>query len=185
MIIGDNTNNYYVTVSSTGGALVDQGVAAAASGSWPVEVTDGTNILGTPTHPLRTDPTGTTVQPISGQVAASGETSTIYNGATALTPLFATLTASASGATTVIAAVGGKRIRVIAYDFMANGTVNVKFQSHVTPTDLTGLYYLIANTGKVNNFNPVGWFQTVSGEALDINLSGNISVGGSIVYVTI
>ena len=45
---------------------VDQGTAAALSGAWPVEITDGTNVLGTSAHPIRIDPTGTTTQPVSG-----------------------------------------------------------------------------------------------------------------------
>jgi hypothetical protein len=42
-----------------------------------------------------------------------------------------------------------------------------------------------ANTGVSSPYSPVGLFQTVSGEALDINLSGNIAVGGHLVYVTV
>src|ERR1700731_1794178 len=53
------------TAPVSGTVTANQGTAAAPSGSWPVEVTDGTNILGTPTHPLRVDPTGTTTQPVS------------------------------------------------------------------------------------------------------------------------
>src|SRR4051812_7947440 len=74
--------------------------------------------------------------------AASDETSTIYSGATALTPKFASIVASAGGATTVVAAVSLKKIRVVSYTLVANAAVNVKFQSHVTPTDKTGLLYL-------------------------------------------
>lgn len=67
MIIGDNTDNNFATVTAGGQlqVLADQGTAAALSGAWPVKVTDGTDVLGTATHPLRTDPTGTTVQPVS------------------------------------------------------------------------------------------------------------------------
>jgi hypothetical protein len=43
----------------------------------PVEVTDGTNVLGTPTHPVRIDPTGTTTQPVSGTVAVSSVAGTV------------------------------------------------------------------------------------------------------------
>ncbi len=117
--------------------------------------------------------------------SASNETTTIYSGKTALTPLFATIVASASGVTNVVAAVGGKQIRVVALQLVASGAVNVKWQSHVIPTDITGLAYLTANTGMVLSFNPVGWFQTIAGEALDINLSGNIAVGGSLTYITL
>lgn len=65
MIIGDNTANNFVAVSATGGALVDQGAAAALAAAWPVEITDGTNVLGVSAHPVRIDPTGTTIQPVS------------------------------------------------------------------------------------------------------------------------
>lgn len=43
-------------------------VTASQMGVWQQELTDGTNVLGTSTHPLRTDPTGTTSQPVSGTV---------------------------------------------------------------------------------------------------------------------
>lgn len=119
----------------------------------------------------------------NGQI--SFDSSTIYGGSTAITPLFAPLVASAPGATQVVAAVASKQIRVLSYVLIANGTVNVKFQSHVAPTDLTGLLYLVANTGASSGFSPLGLFQTVAGEALDINLSGGIAVGGHIAYVAV
>lgn len=57
------------TVTLASGSIeigtVDQGTPASIANSWPVEVTDGTNILGTPAHPFRVDPTGTTTQPVS------------------------------------------------------------------------------------------------------------------------
>jgi len=119
------------------------------------------------------------------QVSASDETSTIYNGTTALTPKFATITASSSGVTNLLALVSSKKLRVLSLALVANGTVNVKFQSHVTPTDITGLFYLVANTGFVLPYNPLGWFQSISGEALDINLSASIAVGGTFTYVEV
>lgn len=118
-----------------------------------------------------------------GQVA--DETSTIWNTTTALTPKFAVITASSSGATQIVAAVSSKKIRVISFIFQCNAAVNVKFQSHVTPTDKTGLFYNAANTGACGPYNPKGWFETISGEALDINLSGAVAVGGTLVYVEV
>ena len=95
-----------------------------------------------------------------GQTAASDETGTIYSGTTACTPKFAAITASSSGATTVVAAVAGKRIRVLRWSLSANGTVNAKWQSHVTPTDLTGLHYLTQFAAAGGAYCPVGIFQT-------------------------
>lgn len=116
---------------------------------------------------------------------ATAETSQISNAGTQLTPKFAVLTASASGVTTLVAAVAAKKLRVLALSLVANGSVNAKFQSHVTPTDKSGLYYLAANGGFVLPVNQFGWFETIAGEALDINLSGAVAVGGNIVYIEV
>lgn len=173
----DSAGNLKVVTSSSPGSSQDVniakivGAAPALSNALPVELSDGSNAVGTSSNPLR--------------VSASEETSTVYNGLTALTPLFATIVASSSGVTNIIALVSAKRIRVLALQLVANAAVNVKWQSHVTPTDLTGLAYLAANGGYVLPFNPLGWFQTVAGEALDINLSTAVAVGGSLTYVTV
>lgn len=99
---------------------------------------------------------------------------------------FVNITASSSGVTNILALVTSKKIRVVALSLTSNGAVNVKFQSHVTPTDITGLFYFAAaGDGIVLPFNPGGWFQTNSGEALDINLSGSVAVGGCLTYVTV
>lgn len=44
---------------------INQGTPNTPANSWPVEVTDGANVLGTSAHPVKIDPTGTTVQPVS------------------------------------------------------------------------------------------------------------------------
>jgi hypothetical protein len=121
-------------------------------------------------------------------IAVAADATQLMDGVSgaALTPLFAKIVASSSGATTVISAVSGKKIVVLAMAISANAAVNVKWQSHVTPTDLTGLLYCGGQgDGEVLPFNPVGWFETVAGEALDINLSAGTAVGGHITYVTL
>lgn len=98
----------------------------------------------------------------------------------------ATIAASSSGANTLVAAVTGKKIKIINFIISASGAVNFKFQSHVTPTDITGLFYLAAagsSIGASNDF--VGWGATLVGEALDINLSGAVAVGGVLHYITL
>jgi len=109
----------------------------------------------------------------------------IYIGGVACTPKWSIINASASGITTQIASVSGKKIRVIALVLTSNGTVNVKFQSSTTPTDKTGLFYEVANTGFSMPLNPYGWFETISGEALNINLSAAIAVGGILQYIEV
>ena len=54
-------------------------VSASQSGTWKQEITDGSNVLGTPTNPLRTDPTGTTTQPVSGTVGLSAGSNNVGN----------------------------------------------------------------------------------------------------------
>lgn len=121
----------------------------------------------------------------AAKVNATNETSQVSNGGVQLTPKFAKIVASSSGATTIVALVATKKIRVLAYKVIANAAVNVKWQSHVTPTDLTGLSYFAANCGEVLPYNPLGWFETISGEALDINLSGAVAVGGHLTYIEV
>jgi hypothetical protein len=110
------------------------------------------------------------------------DSSVIYDDGNLLTIKKIPVAVSASG--TLIAAVSGKMIRVIAFALTSSGTVNVKFQSHVTG-DLTGLFYEIANTGFVLSPNTWGWFETVAGEALDISLSAGIPVGGVLTSVEV
>lgn len=110
------------------------------------------------------------------------DSTTIYDGGNKLTIKKVAVAVSASG--TLVAAVPGAMLRVIAFALTSSGTVNVKFQSHVTG-DLTGLFYEIANTGFVLSPNTWGWFETVVGEALDISLSAGIPVGGVLTYVEV
>lgn len=135
------------------------------------------------------DGTANDVDTASGKrlpVASSHETSQIANAGAALTPKFAKIAVSSSGANTIVAAVTGKKIRVLAWDTVANAAVNFKWQSHVTPTDLTGLYYMAGQgNGVARAFNPVGYFETIAGEALDLNLSGAVAVGGVLTYVEV
>lgn len=118
-------------------------------------------------------------------ISAAVATDAIMSSTTVLTPKFAKISTSASGATTVVAAVASKKLRVLRWDLVASAAVNVKWQSHVTPTDLSGLYEFAANGGISAPFCPVGHFETVSGEALDINLSGAVTVGGTLTYVEV
>lgn len=49
----------------SGTVTSNQGIPNSLANAWPVKLSDGTNLLGTAAHPVRTDPTGTTTQPIS------------------------------------------------------------------------------------------------------------------------
>lgn len=169
-----------------GDMLADTGSGTGGSATQRV-ILDSTQFqaLGTAAKANATAVSLATDQPV---IAVASDTSKIGNGDanTLLTPKFAKITASSSGATTIVAAVTSKKIRVLAWDTTVNAAVNFKWQSHVTPTDLTGLYYTGGQGGGVaRSFNPIGYFETVAGEALDINLSSAVAVGGCLTYVEV
>jgi hypothetical protein len=116
-------------------------------------------------------------------VQASIESGQMTVGGVVVTPKFAPIAVSSSGATAIATPGSGKKIRVLSVAFMANGSVNAKFQNG--STDVTGLFYLIANTGASLPFNPAGWFETSATTALNINLSAAIAVGGCITYIEV
>lgn len=120
-----------------------------------------------------------------GRISASHETSTIYNGTTALTPKFAKIDAATSGDNTLVAAVTDKKIRVLQVMLMAAGTVTVRFESGASGTALSGQMELTAQTGFVLPYAPVGWFETASNTLLNLELSGAVSVDGLLVYVEV
>lgn len=99
----------------------------------------------------------------------------------------AKIDAAASGDNQVIAAVSGKKIRVLSMFFVAGGAVNAKFQSDSGggSADLTGAIPLAANGGATLPFNPHGWIQTEVGKKLNLNLSAAVQISGSITYALI
>jgi hypothetical protein len=94
-------------------------------------------------------------------------------------------TVSSSGDNTLVAASTGRKIRVITYNLFAASAVNAKFTSSTT-SDLTKLHYMAAaELGKNFPWNPAGWFETVSGELLGVNLSGGVVVTVGGIYILI
>lgn len=148
-------------------------VAATQSGTWNIgtltAITNNVGVTQTNAHQLRT--------------ANSQESNSMYAGATAVTPKFAAFTASTSGDNSVVAAVTSKKIRVLQWRLSSNGTVNVKWRS--STTDISGLTYLIQYAQAASGFSPIGRFETASGQALNINLSDNVSVSGEIAYIEV
>jgi hypothetical protein len=166
-------------VNDNGGSLTVDG-AVSVSGTITANAGSGTLAVSLASLPALAAGTN-----LIGQASGSDETGTLYNGTTALTPKFAIITASSSGATTVVAAVSSKKLRVLRWRASANGNVNIKFQSHVTPTDISGLSYCTQYKDVGGGYCPLGHFQTVAGEALDINLSGSVAVSGELTYVEV
>ena len=97
--------------------------------------------------------------------------------------LFAPIELSASG--TLITGVTARKIVVLSLWLVASNATNVKFQTFTSSTDITGPSYCAANGGIVLPFNAGGWFATLSGDSLLINLSSGVAIGGSISYILV
>jgi hypothetical protein len=96
---------------------------------------------------------------------------------------FASISASSSGDNQIVALVATKKLKVLSCALVANGTVSVKWRSNTT--DISGAMPLVVNSGFVLPASAPGmghYFETAAGEALNINLSGNIAVAGHISY---
>ena len=94
---------------------------------------------------------------------------------------------NAAAGNTLIAAVAGKRIAVLAACLIAAGDVVATFYSDPanTGTALSGGLALSANGGFVINAptDPgMAWLMTEPGEALTLHLASAVSVGGWLVY---
>lgn len=97
---------------------------------------------------------------------------------------YAKIAASSSGNNTIVAAVAGKRIKVLGFWMISDGDVDVKFQSGAGGTDLTGLIYMPSSGAGVSvpvsdqGVMPL----TEPGALLNLNLSGATAVGGAVTY---
>jgi len=115
-------------------------------------------------------------QPIS--VTVTNSSLTVRYGSVS----FATINATTSGDTQVVAAVSNRRIVVVAFGVIASATVNIRFRSGTT--DITGSMRLVEGGGIAHAYD-AGLFQTATGQPLNINLSANATVGGYVVYRTV
>jgi hypothetical protein len=88
---------------------------------------------------------------------------------------------------TLVAAVTGKRIRVLAFVASLTGTApTARFESGTGGTALTGAF--IPNTGLMVElpYNPVGWFETAAGALLNLELGGTTpSAQGVLIYALV
>ena len=98
-------------------------------------------------------------------------------------PQYAVIAVSAAGDNTVVTAVLGKKIRVLGVVLVAGGGANtVRFESGFGGTALTGLIVLDANGQYPLQLNGFGWFETVAGELLNLELAVATGVNGCLVY---
>lgn len=93
----------------------------------------------------------------------------------------ASVDASSLGSNEVVPAVSGKSINVLAVAVVSKLANDVKFLSAATQIGPT--LPLGANGGFVLPHNPYGWFNTASGEALNLNLSVATATGVLVTYI--
>lgn len=115
----------------------------------------------------------------------SFSTVSLFNGTTALTPTKVKINVASATTTTLVALVAAKKIRILSMYLVSTGANTINFQSHTTTANSDGLMGFAANGGMVLPFNPIGWFDTTAGEALDMVTSGAGQVSGQLVYVAV
>jgi hypothetical protein len=120
-------------------------------------------------------------------LAVAQDTSQLAVGlsGTMATPIKVKISVAAATTTTLVAAVASKKIRVVAMYMISTGANTVNLQSHTTTSNSDGLPAYAANGGIVLNYNPIGWFDTVAGEALDMVTSAASQVSGQLAYVAV
>lgn len=100
----------------------------------------------------------------------------------------AAIAAASNGDNELVAAVTGKKLRLLALELTAAEAVNGKLQSDAGAgaVDLTGLHYFGA-TGPAWSlpYNAAGWCETASGKKLNLSLSAAKAVGGALVYAEV
>lgn len=125
---------------------------------------------------------------------AATDVSNLYSGSTALVPKFARFSSASTGNQALVAAVVGKKIRVLALHVLATASTNAVFINDGTadlyadatrkiPLDATGA----AGPGGFSlPFNPVGWFETAAtNRAININLGSANGVVAVATYVEV
>ena len=92
-------------------------------------------------------------------------------------------------AATLVEAVPGKKIRVLALAMACDDTPTSSiFRSKPASGASTAIscrFANAANGGAVLNFNPAGWFETGLGEALAVTTSDGSITGYQIVYIEV
>lgn len=185
-------------------------VRVSADRALHVQLRSGAAEVGTSGAPLRTDPTGTTTQPVSGTVTANLGTNSGNGSTGSAVPSTAhynannvggnlvgqigcdssiVYDASTSGSTQLVALTSSQQIRICGFTVFSGGTVNVKLidgtgtACATSPSNLTPAWQFTAQTGIADGSPIFRGLTTRASNALCINTSGAIAVQ-AIVYYT-
>ena len=108
-------------------------------------------------------------------------------GSVRVPELYAKATVAASQTdSSIIAAVAGKKIRVLSIVAITGGTATTStFNSKGSGAGvaISAPFSFGANGGFVLPFNPAGWFETVSAEALTVTTGAGSTTGYQVTYV--
>jgi hypothetical protein len=152
----------------------------------------GTNNIGdVDVLSLPATPAGTN---LIGKTSSGLDVSNLYDGSNVLVPKFAKLSSATSGNQTLVAAVVGKKIRIVALHILAGASTNNIYINDGTddlygdatrkiPLDVTGA---AGAGGFALPFNPVGWFETgATNRPINVNLGSANSVLAIATYVEV
>lgn len=95
---------------------------------------------------------------------------------------YAVITSSGAGDVTAVAAVAGKKIRVLSYYIRQSAAGTVRFESGAGGTALSGV--MVTTTADLvvqGEYSPVGHFETAAGALLNIE-AGTAAVMGHLTY---
>lgn len=175
-------------------------VVASNQSSVPVagQAADGAAVAGNPVRIAGKDSAGNTQDALAGplgQAATSAVSGRLLdpNAGESLTVKTANGVATASGDNVVLAAVAGKKIRVLSYALQCQetGTVVARFQDNATATNRTMPWHLVASATQKDGVvrNPGGgghfYFETGDGVGLDLNLDSALDTAWEVTYVEV
>ncbi len=121
---------------------------------------------------------------VQNPVIAAQRTDALFDNVTALTPKFAPIDVSTSGANTIVSTVADKKIRVLNAKFIAVTSVGSRWEGG-DGSALEGRVDTVNRGGYVMPFSPVGWFETSANQSLVLFIDADVSCGGSITYVEV
>lgn len=161
-------------------ATVTQGTAANPAGAWPVEITDGTNILGTSAHPVKTDGSAVT-QPVQLQAGSANVGFVGYELPTIGRMSQTAINFSTSGDNTLVAGVGGQTIRIWRIIFNVGGSTNITIKDGAV-TAFSGPLTFSSSGGMILDFSGEPWYTTSTSNAFVFNSTNAVQVGGTVWY---
>lgn len=95
---------------------------------------------------------------------------------------FAEIDENSTGSQEIVAAVTGKKIRVVSFFLVVSDAQTLTWQS--SSTGLTGAMAFAANGGMATG-SEMGLFETQEGEALNLLLGSAVQVSGAVSYVEV